>query len=340
MNVIVLGGTQFVGWHIVEALRARGHRVTTLTRGRTPDEPADSVERLRGDRDAGPAGLAALSGRSWDACIDVSGYTPRQVRPSAEALRSRVARYVFISAVSVYGDPIDRPVTEAHPRVSPAAEGATEVVGEMYGRLKVACEDIVQQLYGDGCTLFRPQIVAGPHDPLDRYSYWVRRAGQGGEMLAPGDGRDHVQVIDARDVGRFSATAIERGLGGAFNLAGPRLPWANFLRVLGAEDPVWVPADVVRAQGVTEFELPLFRPERGPRSGLMDVSAERALAAGLELTPPHVTARDTRAWLVEREQAAQDGRSRAARLDPALAPEREAELIRIARGGAAPGPRA
>lgn len=319
MNVLILGGTQFVGRHIVEALSSAGHAVSIFTRGKSPDELPPQVERLRGDRDIGPAGLEALQDRSWDVCVDVSGYTPRQVRPSAQMLRASVKRYVFISAVAVYGDPADRPVRETHARVPPADEDVTELDSHTYGQAKVSCENIVQQIYADRCTLLRPQIVAGPHDPSDRYSYWVRRATQGGEMLAPGDGRDHVQVIDARDLARFTTTVIEKDLGGVFNLAGPRLTWVEFMRILGVKDLVWVPAEVIHSAGVTEFELPLFRPELGPRSGLMDVSNERARAAGLTLTDPEATARDTRAWV------------QASNLPPALSRDREAEVIRIAR---------
>ena len=138
-------------------------------------------------------------------------------------------------------------------------------------------------------------------------------------MLAPGDGSDHVQVIDARDVARFVNTAIERDLHGIFNLAGPRLTWRDFLQVLAAKELVWVSADIIRSAGTSEFELPLFRPERGQRSGLMDVSYERALSAGLKLTDPVDTAAVTREWLRGRESKS------------ALSPEREAELIHLSR---------
>ncbi len=321
MRVLILGGTQFVGRHIVETLLAAGHLVSILTRGKSPDELPIQVERLRGDRDDGALGLQALAGRSWDVCVDVSGYTPRQVRPGTEKLRASVNRYVFVSAVSVYGDPDYRPVRETHPRVPPASEDVTDVNGETYGALKVACEDIVQEVYRNRCTLLRPQVVVGPHDPSGRYSYWVHRATQGGEMLAPGDGSDHVQVIDVRDLAQFTRTVIENDLGGIFNLAGPRLTWAEFMSVLGAENAVWVAAEIIKAAGLTFLELPLFRPERGARSSLMDVSTERARTAGLTLTDPEVTVKDMRAWILGRE------------LTPALSPEREAELIRIARQG-------
>jgi 2'-hydroxyisoflavone reductase len=167
-------------------------------------------------------------------------------------------------------------------------------------------------------------VVAGPHDPSGRYPYWVDRASQGGEMLAPGDGADFVQVIDVRDLARFTRTVIENGEGGSFNLAGPRFTWAEFLRLLGAdaENLVWVPAGILKAAGVTALELPLFRPAGGARSSLMDVSNERARAAGLVLTAPEITVRETRAWMSGRDLA------------PTFSPEREAELIRLGRDGA------
>jgi 2'-hydroxyisoflavone reductase len=234
-------------------------------------------------------------------------------------LRVNVKRYVFMSAVSVYGDPQDRPVLETHPRLPPAAEDITEIDADTYGPLKVACENIVEQIYADRCTLLRPQIVVGPRDDRARLQYWAQRTTQGAEMLAPGDGYDHLEVIDVRDVARFVRTVIENDLPGAFNLAGPRLTWSEFMKLLNAKSIVWVPAEMIRSAGVTEFELPLFRPEHGPRSGLMDVSNELALAAGLTLTAPADTIRNLQAFLRDKN------------LTPSLSREREAELITIAR---------
>lgn len=121
MNILILGGTQFIGRHIVEVCLTAGHKISILTRGKTVDELPAQVERLRGDRNKGSSGLEVLRGRCWDACVDVSGYTPQQVRASAELLRKSVKYYVFISAVSVYGDPDSRPVRETCPLLSPAS---------------------------------------------------------------------------------------------------------------------------------------------------------------------------------------------------------------------------
>lgn len=294
MDVLVLGGTQFVGRHIVEALVATGHRVSILTRGITPDELPTSVERLRGDRDNGLEGLAPLAGRSWQVCIDVSGYTPRQVQVSAKLLRDRVGRYVFISAVRTYGDPQHSPVDEDYPTVPPAASDVVEIDNDTYGPLKVACENTVRDIYGEQATILRPQIVVGPHDPSGRYTHWIQRAALGGEMLAPGDGSDYLQVIDARDLARFVVSVVECPLFGTFNLAGLRITWAEFIELLGVENPIWVPADLLK--DLSPQELPLYRPAGGPYSSLMNVSFERARTVGLSLSNPAATLRDVREW--------------------------------------------
>ncbi|GGM11180.1 NAD-dependent epimerase/dehydratase family protein [Deinococcus aerophilus] len=319
MNILILGGTQFVGRHIVEAFLDKGHAVTVLTRGKSKDELSAEVERLHGDRNKGAAGLSALEGRRWDACVDVSGYTPGQVRASAEALQGRVDRYVFISTVSVYAEPGRHPVREDDPLSTGAAEDVTEVTGETYGPLKVTCERIVQEVYGGACTLLRPQIVAGPFDHTARYPYWVDRAARGGTVLAPGDGQDHVQVIDARDLARFTVTVTEEQVGGIFNLAGPRLTWAEFLTVLEVTDARWTDPQALEKHGLAARDLPLYLPEHGEQAGLMDVDNTRAVSAGLTLTDPATTARDTRAW------------SQGAGLPYTLTPEREAALLSVSQ---------
>lgn len=315
MNILILGGTQFVGRHIVEAFVDSGHAVTVLTRGKSKDELPEAVERLQGDRNEGKAGLRALTGREWDACVDVSGYTPRQVRASAEELRGHVGRYVFVSTVSVYAEPERHPVREDDPLSPPAAEDVPEVSGQTYGPLKVTCENIVRELYGDHCTVLRPQIVAGPFDHTARYPYWVDRAARGGQVLAPGDGSDFLQVIDARDLARFTVKVVEDGIDGVFNLAGPRIGWADFMTLLGVPEPVWVDAKTLETNGLGFKELPVYIPAGGEQGGLMDVDNARAVAAGLTLSDPAVTAQDTRAW------------SRNADLNYALTPEREREIL-------------
>ena len=315
MDILILGGTRFVGRHIVQALIEGGHRVSVLTRGTSPDELPASVERLKGDRNEGVDGLSALHGRTWDACVDVSGYTPKQVRPSAESLHDRIGRYLFISTVSVYVDSSDAPVLETHPLLPEAAEDVTDITGETYGPLKVTCERIVRTAYGDRSTILRPQIVAGPFDPTGRHTYWVQRATAGGEMLAPGDGSDYVQVVDARDIARFTQRALEKHTHGIFNMAGHRLTWAAFMQALGAVDPVWVPSALLDEAGLTFMQLPLYRPNGATFSSLMHVSHERASAAGLTLTDTQTTIRDVREWL------------RTHPVTPTLPPERERELI-------------
>ena len=320
MNVLVLGGTQFIGQHLVEALVAAGHKVSMLNRGKSPDELPTSVERLRGDRDEGITGLSALGQRTWDVCVDVSGLTAVHVHTSAALLSSRVGRYVFVSTTAVYADLTDRPVTESSPLLPPAAEDVTEVDRDTYGPLKVTCERIVESIYGNRSAILRPQIVAGPLDYTYRYPYWIKRTAAGGEILAPGDGSDHLQVVDARDIARFVLKIAQDDIDGIFNMAGPRMTWSEYIALLGAENVVWVGADVIKSAGLTEQQVPLYRHDRGERSGLMHVSADAAINVGFAVSNPEVTLRDTKAWCVNLD------------IPLLLSPEQERELIRIAKG--------
>jgi 2'-hydroxyisoflavone reductase len=219
MKLLVLGGTSFVGRAIVEDALASGHTPTLFSRGKTGSDLFPDVEKRIGDRDAGDYG--ALADGSWDAVIDVTGYIPRHVAQAGDAIGDRGGRYLFISTGSVY----DRAqgsdgMTEDTPRLAPE-RGTEEITGETYGPLKVACEDDVLSRYGDQATIVRPGIVAGPHDPTDRFTYWVRRASRGGRVALPGRPEQPVQVVDARDHARLVVLLLEQDRPGTYNAVGP-----------------------------------------------------------------------------------------------------------------------
>jgi nucleoside-diphosphate-sugar epimerase len=297
MRTLVLGGTQFIGRQIVLELLRAGDAVTILSRGVTPDDLPAEVERLRGDRDRGSLGLSQLEGRQWDACIDVNGYTAVHVNASVSELQRRVGRYVFISAVAVYGHARTGPLDEGTPVVEAAPEHVTDVVGDMYGRLKVTCERIVRAALGQRATILRPQIVVGPHDHTPRLTYWIRRAQQVGSMLAPGDGSDFLQVVDVKDVARFAALAVERDLSGTYNLAGERVTWSSFFDMLRPREVCWVSRLILEQADPGETHLPLYRPAGSLRSGLMHVSHNCAVNAGFIVTPLRTSVEQVRAWV-------------------------------------------
>ena len=277
MNVLILGGSGFIGHHTASALLAAGHRVSAMQRGDGAALPT-GVQRIRGDREA----LPSLANGGFDACVDTCGYFPRTLRASCGALAG-VRRYVYVSAVRVYGDPAAGPVTESFPRVPPAADDVDEIDDDSYGPLKVACEDVVQAAFGDRVTLLRPQVVAGPGDASGRIAHW--QALPDGPF--PGDGSDWLQWVDVRDVARFVATVVERDLGGAFNLAGPRLRWREFVEALGVSRPRWAPVDNPHFR-----TTPLYRPAGTRYATLMDVSSARAEAAGFRPRSAAETVRD------------------------------------------------
>src|SRR5919202_3128911 len=196
MRILILGGTQFLGRHVVEHALERDHEVTLFNRGRTRPELFPAVERLRGDRDGD---LGALRGRDFDAVVDTSGYVPRIVRDTIDALGD-VGHYTFVSSISVYGR-YEEPPTEDTP-VATIDHETEEVDGDTYGPLKAQCEDVVRERV-PGAFVVRPGLISGPWDPTGRFTYWPQRVAAGGRVLAPAPPDHPVQIIDVRDLAEW-----------------------------------------------------------------------------------------------------------------------------------------
>jgi uncharacterized protein YbjT (DUF2867 family) len=226
MKVLVIGGTRFLGRHLVEALLARHHEITLFNRGRTAPGLFADVEEIHGDRELD---LERLAGRRWDAVIDTCGYLPRVVRAACEALHGAVERYVFVSSISVYAR-FDAAQLDEDAPLAALDDPLVEDVAAHYGALKAACEREVQAAFGANALLVRPGLIVGPFDPTGRFTYWPQRLAAGGEILAPGQPGDPVQFIDVRDLAEWIVRALTRGPGGAYNATGPATPW-HFRRV-------------------------------------------------------------------------------------------------------------
>jgi 2'-hydroxyisoflavone reductase len=324
MDLLLIGGTRFLGRHLAEAALAAGHRVTLFHRGRTGPQLHPGAERLLGDRDGG---LGALAGRRWDAVVDLCGYVPRVVGASATALRDAAGHYTFVSSISAYATPFSPGAGEDHALATLADPAVEEVTGETYGGLKAACERAACGGFGDARVLvIRPGLIVGPHDPTDRFAYWPRRIARGGEVLAPGVPELPVQVIDGRDLAAWMLGMVERGVTGVFNAVGPAEPLTlrgcleGIGAALGAAPSLtWVDEAFLLARGVEPWTgLPLWvTGEDVPQSS---VSGARARAAGMRCRPLGETARDTLAWDLSRSDEARAG-------SPALTAAREAELL-------------
>lgn len=297
LRILILGGTGFIGPHMVRYAMYRGHQVTLFNRGRSNPGLFPGVETLIGDRDNQ---LDALRGHSWDAVIDNSGYVPRHVRDSAELLLDSVGRYVFTSTGSVYNFDQDELTEDAE--LLPIEDPTSEDTDRYYGPLKVLCENAVADTYRERGTVVRLHVVAGPGDPTDRYTYWPVRIDRGGDIIAPGSQATPVQYIDVRDLAEFMVHLIERDIGGTYNAAGPALDetsMAEFLYGVRAitNTPLsftWVDEQFLMDRQA-RFQL-WYPPTDGPIRGISRVRSHRGVAAGLRFRPLAVTALDTLEW--------------------------------------------
>ena len=326
LRILILGGTGFIGPHMVREALRRGHDVSLFNRGRTNNELFPDLELLVGDRNNG---LEALEGGKWDVVVDNSGYVPRQVEDSARLLAPIVSHYLFVSTISVYGD-FSKPINEDTAVGTMDDETVEEVTGETFGPMKAMCEKRVLSQVGAGrTTILRPTYICGPGDRTDRYTYWPVRTMRGGEMLWPGTPDDDIQMIDVRDLANFTVDCLEQKITGTFNTVttpgsfkmGDLLE--DSLAVTAADMmPIWVDTDFIAAQKVgADGGLPIWESPVGEAAGLTKVDGSRATAAGLRNRPTRETARDTISWWKTLPQ------DRTEKLRAGLSADKEAEIL-------------
>lgn len=296
MRILVLGGTRFVGLHVVEAALAAGHEVDVFSRGSSPIP--SGTRHVRGDRDSDLSGLDG----AWDVVVDVSAYLPRQVRASAERLSGRARRYLFVSTAAVYDLEHAAPPAREDAALRTLADPATETIdGETYGGLKVLCERAAEEAFAGEVLSIRPTFVVGPYDYTDRFTWWLRRVRRGGRMVAPVEPSLPLAFVDGRDLGRFIVRLAEGDAVGAVNASGPavRTTWGEVLSlardVTGSDaEFAWLPEAFLRDRGALPSGLPMVYPV--PWRGVEPFALERAHRLGLEHTDVAATLRDTLAW--------------------------------------------
>lgn len=332
MKILILGGTRFLGRHLVESALGRGHEVTLFNRGKSNPEIFPDIERLFGDRDSG---LAALEGRNWDAVIDTCGYLPRIVSLSARTLAPCVSHYTFISSISVYADFSQLGLNENDPVATLDDPQTEQITNESYGPLKALCEQAVEHELPGRTLVIRPGLIIGPYDPTDRFTYWPVRVARGGEMLAP-DGPDwETQIIDVRDLADWNIHMVEQSAAGVYNATGPDRPltFGEVLQVSQAASKInpeihWLPEEYLLTNGVLPWsDLPLWLPGK-ENAGADKVDVRKALSNGLTFRPLSDTIKATIDWANQRPE---DHSWRAG-----LKPERELELINGWKAIAAP----
>ncbi len=299
MKLLIIGGTRFVGRHIVECALSRGHEITLFHRGHTNKDLFD-VESIIGDRDGETDKLDA---RKWDAVIDTCGYVPRVVEQSAFILEDEVDLYCFISTISVYAEGQPTPITEDGQLIRfddpPASEAVTN---ETYGGFKVLCEEAVSRIVGEDRTLIvRPGLIVGPHDPTDRFTYWIDRYSSRREILVPNRAQQPMQFVDARDLAEFTVRLVEQKATGTYNLTGPAHAttmgevWSVCkLNAGGLPEEVIVSDEFLAENEVKEWQdLPFITPLGGD---LTIVDITKSINAGLTIRPMAETVAATADW--------------------------------------------
>jgi len=327
-NLLVLGGTQWVGREIAIQARDRGIAVTCLARG-AAGSPADGVEFVAADRSSSDA-YDAVSDTDWDAVVDVS-WQPQFVAGAVDSLAARTAHWTYVSSGSVYSRTDIFGTDESSTRHPALLEGVA--TRDTYGPAKVACEDLVVAGLGERALLARAGLIGGPGDHTDRFGYWVSRfaLARDGPVLVPDAPELTSQLIDVRDLAAWIVEAPSRRTNGPINTNGEITPLADTIGLCAAvagfrgeqvlASQQWLVDHTVEIwQGPRSLPLWLTLPEYAGFSSRSDV---RALAHGLVRRPLAETIADT----LTDERARGLDRPRNAGLDRAD----ELELISLLR---------
>lgn len=301
MRLLVLGGTQFIGRHLVEHARAAGHDVTLFNRGRTNPQLFPDVPRLVGERspDGDPAGLAALGTGTWDAAYDLSGFLPRQVAASATLLAPRVAHHVFMSSIAVYPRTAQLDRTEQAPTVAlPADTGAaTTFTAQTYGPLKAACERVAEAAFPGRATAVRAGLVIGPGDPFGAFTSWATAMAGSGRVPCAARPEQPVQTTDVRDLAAFMLRAGTEPLPGTFHVMSPPMTFTAMLDACRAAGGGSATVHWTDGENVDEHGAGIVQPRDRSDDGVFHLSCARALEAGHRPRPFTETARDTIEWI-------------------------------------------
>ena len=301
MKILIVGGTSFVGRAIAHAAVEKGHEVSVLNRGKSPNDLPDSVHRLIGDRQGD---LSVLDGKSFDATIDAIAYRPKDVELLANALGGRGGHYIQISSISAYKYPGATGATESTPLIELGdLDPEAPVDGNTYGPLKAASERAAHEHFGSDIGIIRPTYVIGSYDKTMRFPYWVARIQRGGKVAFPGPANSSMQWIDARDLGAFTVLMAEKKFIGGVHVCNPSLG-VGFGEVMeriakrvgpsGTELVEISPSELSDSKWFEKF--PLWSGGFDPTS--LALSNEYAVSLGLTLRSLEESIDDTAQWLI------------------------------------------
>lgn len=309
LKILILGGTSFLGPHQIAYALARGHHITTFTRGKSKPtvhiDLFDQVEQLIGDRESD---LSALEKGTWDLVIDNSGRKTEWTNKTANLLKDKAGMYMYTSSTGVYYPYMSDSVNEESPvrlKEPELIENEEEKLEYWYGAMKASSEMETIKAFGkERSIIVRPTYMIGPGDKTDRFIYWAIRFKRGGDIMVPGKDEDRVQYIDVRDVAEWMIRLGEEKVSGTFNASGPATIQTMMRFAEEAKDTFRVDSkliqidnyDFLKENGVP-YLIPWILPE-DKNYGSARIDNKVAINSGLKFRDLKTSVREIQQWWV------------------------------------------
>ena len=294
MKILIIGGTIFLGRHIIESLLEDNHEVYMYNRGKhNSDLFEDKVTYIQGDRE-NQDDLKKLDNENFDAIIDTCAYFPHTVKKSAEFFKNKCKLYVFISTISVYKDNAIVGLDEDYPHIEVSKEtDLTKITNESYGYLKSECEKIVNQIFNEKALIIRPGYIVGAYDQSDRFNMYLTEAYKNRAYLCPGTNTDFIQFIDVKDLSDWIRHLVKNNIAGTFNATGNSYMFIDFAKMNlnianNNQEIIELSPDFLQNNNLNKYFI-MYVENKNDYTGYCKVNIEKALANGLKLRDYQIT---------------------------------------------------
>lgn len=211
-QILILGGTRFIGRNLVKRLIEKSdYEITLFNRGITNSNIFPEIKSMQGDRKV-IENLKPILEKSWDIVIDLSGFWAGALEQQLENQKGKIGKYIYISTSSHYKfDPENPKPYDEEREIEDCSEEQknSEDPYAFYNQNKAECERILDRQLHLDYLILRPSLVIGNYDYSDRLYYWLYKVKHQDKILVGNDGKNLISYTNLHDLVDLIMYSIE-----------------------------------------------------------------------------------------------------------------------------------